>query len=202
MAARIPGLLKTGLGLGLGLLCWIALAATETAVTQKTVQVLIRTNAGNIRAELYPDQAPITVANFLRYVDEGFFDGTVFHRTIANFMIQGGGMTPAMVEKPVHEPIKNESQNHLHNERGTLAMARTDNPDSATAQFYINVRANLRLDFNPVTRAPGYAVFGRVIDGLDVVDGISLVSTHSEGPHDDVPEHQILIEKIERVGPN
>ena len=161
--------------------------------------VLITTNSGEIKLELYPDKAPATVENFLSYVDNGHYNGTIFHRVISNFMIQGGGFTPDLSEKPTGDPIQNESKNHLHNERGTIAMARTDEPDSAAAQFFINVRSNLRLDFDYVSRRPGYAVFGRVIEGMDVVDGISLVKT---GPADrfvDVPITPIIIERIERV---
>ena len=162
-------------------------------------RVRISTNAGDITVELYPDEAPLTVANFLSYVDSGFFAGTVFHRVIPNFMIQGGGFTQDLAEKPAGESVKNESRNHLHNERGTIAMARTDDPDSAGAQFFINVRANLTLDFNYVTRKPGYTVFGRVIDGMDVVDGISLVDTQRAGHLDDVPVNPIVIESITRL---
>jgi len=164
-----------------------------------STKVLIRTNAGNITLELYPEQAPVTTANFLEYVDSGYYSGTIFHRVIPNFMIQGGGFSEDLDEKPAREPIKNESRNHLHNERGTIAMARTDDPDSATSQFFINVRSNLRLDFDYVSRKPGYAVFGRVIDGMDVVDGISLVKTQRLGTMDDVPERPIIIEAIERI---
>lgn len=164
-------------------------------------QVMLRTNTGDIKIELYPEQAPLSVANFLSYVDSGFFDGTIFHRVIANFMIQGGGFTTDMEMKPTEEPIKNESRNHLHNERGTLAMARTDDPDSATSQFFINVRSNLRLDFDYISRRPGYAVFGRVIEGMDVVDGISLVPTTTVAGHQDMPEQPIIIERAERLTP-
>ncbi len=173
--------------------CAFALAAGPNP------QVLIRTSAGDIRVELYPEESPKTVENFLAYVDSGFYPGTIFHRVISNFMIQGGGFTRDMVEKPVREPVENESRNHLHNERGTLAMARTDDPDSATAQFFINVRANLRLDFDYVTRKPGYTVFGRVVEGMDVVDGISLVLTQTTAGMDDVPKNPIVIESIERA---
>ncbi len=173
--------------------CTVALAA------EPAPQVLIRTSAGDIRVELFPKESPKTVANFLSYVDSGFYGGTIFHRVISNFMIQGGGFMPDMQEKTVGEPVENESRNHLHNERGTLAMARTEDPDSATAQFFINVRANLRLDFDYVTRKPGYTVFGRVVDGMDVVDGISLVLTQTTGGMDDVPRSPIVIESVERV---
>jgi peptidyl-prolyl cis-trans isomerase A (cyclophilin A) len=114
-------------------------------------------------------------------------------------MVQGGGFTTGMIEKPVLDPVENESKNHLHNERGTLTMARTDDPDSATSQFFINVRSNLRLDFDYVTRKPGYTVFGRVVEGMDVVDGISLVITQTTAGMDDVPKNPILIESAERV---
>lgn len=162
-------------------------------------QVLIRTSAGDMRVELFPAESPKTVENFLSYVDSGFYSGTIFHRVISNFMIQGGGFTRDMQEKPVGEPVENESRNHLHNERGTLAMARTEDPDSATAQFFINVRANLRLDFDYVTRKPGYTVFGRVVEGMDVVDGISLVLTQTTAGMDDVPRSPVVIESIERI---
>jgi cyclophilin family peptidyl-prolyl cis-trans isomerase len=179
-----------------------ALLTTTTAVAADAApnpQVQIVTNAGKITVELFPAEAPLTVANFLAYADSGFYAGTVFHRVIPNFMIQGGGFTADMTEKPVGEPVKNESRNHLHNERGTIAMARTDDSDSATSQFFINVRSNLTLDFNYVTRKQGYTVFGRVVDGMDVVDGISLVATRSVAQHDDVPLNPIVIEAVRRV---
>jgi len=181
------------------LLCVLGLALGMPAWSGDSTKVLIRTNAGSITLELYPEQAPVTTANFLEYVDSGYYSGTIFHRVIPNFMIQGGGFSEDLDEKPAREPIKNESRNHLHNERGTIAMARTDDPDSATSQFFINVRSNLRLDFDYVSRKPGYAVFGRVIDGMDVVDGISLVKTQRLGTMDDVPERPIIIEAIERI---
>jgi cyclophilin family peptidyl-prolyl cis-trans isomerase len=162
-------------------------------------QVEMQTSAGSVVIELDPDSSPLTVANFLQYVDAGFYDGTIFHRVIPNFMIQAGGMIADMTEKPTGEPVRNESKNHLHNERGTIAMARTSDPHSATAQFYINVRNNLRLDFDYVTRTPGYTVFGRVIDGMDVVDSIALVETGMQGGHRDVPLEPILIESVKRL---
>jgi cyclophilin family peptidyl-prolyl cis-trans isomerase len=176
-----------------------ALIANLAFAADPNPRVKLRTNAGEILVELYPEASPETVENFLAYVDSGFYAGTIFHRVIPNFMVQGGGFTAEMIEKPTREPVVNESRNHLHNERGTLAMARTDDPDSATAQFFINVRANLRLDFDYVTRKAGYTVFGRVIDGMDVVDGISLTSTTSVAGFDDVPEKPIVIESAERV---
>jgi cyclophilin family peptidyl-prolyl cis-trans isomerase len=177
----------------------LLLAPAALAESAPNPQVRISTNAGDITVELFPAEAPLTVANFLSYADSGFYAGTVFHRVIPNFMIQGGGFTADMALKPVGEPVKNESRNHLHNERGTLAMARTDDPDSATSQFFINVRSNLTLDFNYVTRKQGYTVFGRVVDGMDVVDGISLVPTRSLEQHDDVPVNPIVIESIRRA---
>lgn len=172
------------------------------------------TSQGDILIKLEEQRAPNTVKNFvglatgnLEWKDpqtgksarRPFYDGLIFHRVIPNFMIQGGGFTQELVEKPAGESVKNESRNHLHNERGSIAMARTDDPDSAGAQFFINVRANLTLDFNYVTRKPGYTVFGRVIDGMDVVDGISLVNTQSAGHLDDVPVNPIVIESITRL---
>ena len=146
-----------------------------------SLQVELRTNIGPIVIELDPEKSPVTVANFLSYVDSGFYEGTIFHRVKPNFMIQGGGMTPDLVEKDTGAPIKNESRNHLHNERGTIAMARTADPNSATAQFYINVRNNLRLDFDYVTRRPGYTVFGRVVEGMDIVEGYRLGGNRTTG---------------------
>ena len=168
-------------------------------------QVTLHTNHGDIRLELYPEEAPVTVANFLQYANDGFFDGTIFHRVISHFMIQGGGMTLAETEegvsiipKPTRDPIINEANNGLKNERGTVAMARTNDVNSATSQFYINVELNGSLDFisdvNPDdSRAWGYAVFGRVIDGMDVVDDIRFVET---GPGD-VPVEPVIIESVE-----
>ena len=181
------------------LLGLVAALALPAHAVDPNPQVLLRTSAGDIRLELYPAESPQTVANFLAYVDSGAYNGTIFHRVIPNFMIQGGGFDPKMAEKPTREPVPNESRNKLHNERGTLAMARTEDPDSATAQWYINVRSNLRLDFDYVTRKPGYTVFGRVLEGMDVVDGISLVPTRSVGGFDDVPVNAIVIEAVERV---
>jgi len=159
-------------------------------------QVVITTNVGAISVGLFRDKAPISVENFLSDVDAGFYDGTIFHRVIPNFMVQGGGLTPDMQEKPVGEPIINESKNRLHNVRGTLAMARTSDPHSATAQFFINQRTNLRLDWQP--GAEGYAVFGEVVDGMSTVDYISTSPVQAIGPHGNVPIDPIIITKIER----
>ena len=167
--------------------------------------VLMKTTDGDITIELFADKSPVTVENFLSYVDEGHYDGTVFHRVIPNFMIQGGGFTEALEEKPTREPIVNESKNKLHNTRGTLAMARTNDPDSATAQFFINQRSNLRLDWSP--GKDGYTVFGEVLDGMQVVDIIALSDTGAaqamtgRGPSvfQDVPVKPIIILSVQRL---
>src|SRR5215813_490396 len=144
--------------------------------------VALETSLGSIKLELDPAKAPLTVANFLSYVDDGFYDGTVFHRVIPDFMIQGGGFEPGMKQKKTKPAIKNESPNGLSNARGSIAMARLPDPDSATAQFFINVVDNSRgLD------KPRYCVFGKVVEGMDVVDKIKAVSTGRRGPHENVP---------------
>lgn len=154
---------------------------------------VLETSKGTIRIELDAEKAPITVENFKRYIAEGHFDGTVFHRVIPDFMIQGGGFTPDASQKETHEPIKLEADNGLKNERGTIAMARTNEPDSATSQFFINLKDNGFLDHSPGN--PGYAVFGKVIAGMDVVDQIAKVETGSKGPHQDWPTEDVMIEK-------
>jgi len=161
--------------------------------------VVMDTSLGKIKIELFQDKAPITVKNFLQYVDEKFYDGTVFHRVIPTFMIQGGGFAPGMKEKRTREAIMNESTNGLSNVRGTLAMARTGEPHSATAQFFINVKDNTPLDRANARDKVGYAVFGRVIDGMDVVDKIKQVETGSRGPHGDVPTQDVVIRSVRRV---
>lgn len=159
-------------------------------------KVTFETNKGNIVIELYPDKAPKTVANFLSYVKNGFYDGTIFHRVIPNFMIQGGGFTTDMQQKPTEAPIENEANNGLKNETGTIAMARTNNPHSATAQFFINTKDNSFLDFTaPTQQGWGYAVFGKVVDGMDVVREIEKTSTGSKMGHQDVPNEDIVIQK-------
>ena len=163
-------------------------------------QVVLHTNHGDITIALAADEAPQTVANFLRYVDDGFFDETIFHRVIPGFMIQGGGFTADMIQKRTHEPIRNEADNGLKNARGTLAMARTSDPHSATAQFFINLTDNDFLDFKSASgNGWGYAVFGRVVDGMDVVDAIAKVATGNRGMHQDVPKESVIITKAERV---
>lgn len=165
----------------------------------KNPEVLLETTSGDILLELFPDKAPKTVANFLQYVDDGFYDNTIFHRVIPDFMIQGGGMTAKMKEKDTRAPIPNEADNGLKNERGTIAMARTMDPDSASAQFFINQKNNDFLDYKAPTRDGwGYAVFGKVIDGMDVVDKIAKSKTKSQGGYDDVPVDMVLITKASR----
>lgn len=158
--------------------------------------VVLHTNHGEIKLALFADKAPETVANFLSYVEDGFYDGVIFHRVIENFMIQGGGMNPDMSEKSTKAPIKNEANNGVSNEVGTIAMARTNDPHSATAQFFINVQDNTFLDFkNESMSGWGYCVFGKVVEGMDVVNKIKGVSTGNHGMHQDVPLESVVIEK-------
>jgi cyclophilin family peptidyl-prolyl cis-trans isomerase len=171
--------------------------AADADAAPSNPQVVIRTSEGDITLQLFADRSPVTVANFLAYVDSGFYDGTIFHRVIPNFMIQGGGMVADLSEKETLAPIVNESKNKLHNTRGTIAMARTADPDSATSQFFINQRSNLRLDWSP--GQPGYTVFGEVILGMDVVDFIATAPTRTVGRMADVPVTPIVIQAIERV---
>jgi cyclophilin family peptidyl-prolyl cis-trans isomerase len=157
--------------------------------------VVIDTSMGSIKAELFHDKSPVTVKNFLQYVDDKFYDGTIFHRVIPDFMIQGGGLLPGLKEKQTREPIKNEAGNGLANKRGTLAMARTDAPNSATAQFFINLKYNDFLDRAKDRKGVGYAVFGQVTEGIDVVDKIAQVET---GPGD-VPVQDVVIQSVRRL---
>lgn len=159
--------------------------------------ITLHTNFGDIKLQLNAEKAPLTVANFMKYVDEGFFDGTIFHRVIDGFMIQGGGFTAKMKEKPTHEPIVNEANKGLSNVFGTIAMARTDAPHSATAQFFINTANNEFLDHTaPTNNGWGYAVFGKVTAGLEVVLQIEGVKTTRVAGHEDVPREAIIIEKV------
>lgn len=183
---------------------WISalsvLAAVVPATAGDAPKVALETDKGKIVLELYPDKAPKTVQNFLDYVDAGHYNSTIFHRVIPNFMIQGGGMSASMKEKPTKAPIKNEADNGLKNQRGTIAMARTQVPDSATAQFFINTVDNDFLDFkNKTVQGWGYAVFGKVVEGLDIVDAIAKVKTTNRGGHQDVPADTVMILKAERV---
>jgi cyclophilin family peptidyl-prolyl cis-trans isomerase len=169
------------------------------AQDKKNPVVVMDTSMGKITIELFADKAPITVKNFLRYTDEKYYDGLIFHRVIPDFMIQGGGFTPGMKkEKDPHDPIKNEAGNGLSNKRGTIAMARTNDPDSATAQFFINVKDNPGLD--RAGNKAGYAVFGQVIDGLGVVEKIKQVETANRGGHGDVPVNDVVIKSVRRAG--
>ena len=173
--------------------------AAEAAPAAPNPKVLLHTSQGDITVELYADKAPKTVDNFLQYVKEGFYDGTLFHRVIPNFMVQGGGWTRDLQHKRTRAPIHNEANNGLSNTRGTLAMARTGDPHSAAAEFFINVVDNKRLDYvgdaNGVV-SWGYCVFGKVVDGLDTVDKIKSIETGPQGPFQgDVPKTPVVIEK-------
>jgi cyclophilin family peptidyl-prolyl cis-trans isomerase len=160
----------------------------------------LKTSRGSITIELFQDKAPKTVANFLQYAKEGFYNGTIFHRVIDGFMIQGGGFDRDMREKRTHGPIENEATNGLKNDTGTLAMARTPAPHSASAQFFINLKNNDFLNFRePTTQGFGYAVFGKVIQGMDVVNTVAKVRTGPSGPHRDVPVEPIIIESVTLV---
>ena len=160
--------------------------------------VLLSTSLGEIKIDLYDKEAPETVSNFLGYVNDGFFDGTIFHRVIAGFMIQGGGFTPDMQQKSTKPPIKNEATNGLKNELGTIAMARTNVVDSATSQFFINVKDNDFLNHQGQANF-GYCVFGKVVEGLDVVHQIEAVATGRSGMHDDVPVTPVVIQSAKEV---
>jgi peptidyl-prolyl cis-trans isomerase B (cyclophilin B) len=162
--------------------------------------VKLHTNHGVITLELDAEKAPKTVENFLQYVRDGFFDGTIFHRVIDGFMIQGGGFVPGMTQKPTRDNIENEATNGLKNDAYTIAMARTPNPNSATAQFFINIANNSFLNFTaPTPQGYGYAVFGKVVEGMDVVDKIRKVKTGSRSGHQDVPLEDVVITQAEIV---
>jgi peptidyl-prolyl cis-trans isomerase B (cyclophilin B) len=161
------------------------------------VTVRMETTAGTIVLELDGNKAPDTVANFVAYANAGHYDGTIFHRVIPGFMIQGGGFTPDMQQKSTNAPVKNEADNGLKNDTGTIAMARTNDPNSATAQFFINVKDNTFLNHSaPTPQGWGYAVFGKVVDGMDAVQGIEKVSTGNTGGHSDVPVEAVVINKV------
>jgi peptidyl-prolyl cis-trans isomerase A (cyclophilin A) len=188
----ITVLLTVALGLG----TCLTLSAVAAQVENKKPLVVFDTSAGQITLELDPEKAPVTVENFLKYVDDGFYDNLIFHRIIPGFMIQGGGMNDRIQDKKegVRPSIKNESGNGLHNARGTIAMARTDNPNSATCQFFINHADNPRLD----TLGGGYAVFGKVVEGMEVVDAIAKAPTTTRGYHENVPIKPIYIKSARR----
>ena len=185
--------LRLLLSLVLGLL---PLAAPAKEATAMPVNIVLETNLGAISLELYPDKAPKTVANFTDYIRAGHYNGTVFHRVIPNFMAQGGGFTADLQQKPTNAPITNEADNGLQNLRGTIAMARTGEPHSASAQFFINVADNAFLNFSAPTRQGwGYAVFGKVTAGMDVVDAMVALPTGAAGPFgSDVPKQAVVIE--------
>lgn len=179
---------------------WIMIPATLLAGEGKHTVVLMKTSLGDIKIELFDDQAPITVKNFLSYVNDRFYDGTVFHRVIPNFMIQGGGYDKDLQQKPTKPPIKNEASNGLKNVKGTVAMARTGVVDSATSQFFINVVDNAFLDHkNTSPQGFGYAVFGKVVEGMDVVLKIAQVPTQRVGMHEAVPKDPVVIESVRVV---
>lgn len=188
----IPSIART-----LSLLLIVLLFVPGAGATGNPV-VRMSTSLGVVELELLPEKAPVTVRNFLDYVAAGHYDGTVFHRVIPGFMIQGGGFEPGMRQKDTREPVSNEADNGLKNTRGTVAMARTVEPHSATAQFFINVADNDFLDHRDKTlRGWGYAVFGRVVKGMDVVDRIVHVHTTSVGPYQDVPRTDVVIQKMQ-----
>ncbi|MBN2232858.1 MAG: peptidyl-prolyl cis-trans isomerase [Deltaproteobacteria bacterium] len=172
------------------------IATSAQAADTGNPKVTMETSKGAMVIELYPKEAPKTVENFLAYIDAGFFDGTIFHRVIPGFVIQGGGFTADMERKDTRKPIVNEADNGLKNLRGTLSMARTSDPDSATSQFFINLQDNASLDHN--ARSAGYAVFGKVIEGLDVIDAIAAVPTTTHGPYRDVPREPVAITGAKR----
>ncbi len=160
--------------------------------------ITFKTNLGDIKIALDFDKAPVTAANFKQYCEEGFYEGTIFHRVIKGFMAQGGGFESGMLEKDTRASIKNEANNGLSNKRGTLAMARTQDPHSASAQFFINLVDNNFLDFkNESVQGWGYCVFGEVAEGMDIVDKMTLVETGRRGYHDDVPKDEIIVESVE-----
>jgi cyclophilin family peptidyl-prolyl cis-trans isomerase len=179
------------------ILC-ICLLLISPALLAKDPEVLFKTTQGDFTLRLYADKAPVTVANFLAYVDSGFYKGTIFHRVIPKFMIQTGGFNERMEEKETLPTIVNEAKNRIHNERGTVAMARTSDPDSASSQFFINVRNNFALDWAP--RNPGYTVFGEVIDGMFSVDMIAIEPTANFMGHADVPLTPIVITDVILLG--
>ena len=179
----------------------LALALPAASQAQANPRVAIETSLGKIVLELDAAKAPKTVENFVKHVKEGYYDGTIFHRVIPGFMVQGGGLLPNLSDKQKPPSIQNEADNGLRNDRGTVAMARTGDPHSASAQFFINLVNNAPLNFRSKTPAGwGYAVFGKVVEGMDVVDKIAAVKTTSKAPYDDVPVDNILIKKATLVG--
>jgi len=187
-------------GIAASIACFLAFAAMAAPAAAANPRVLLETTKGKIVIELDAEKAPKTVKNFLDYVKAGFYNGTIFHRVIPGFMIQGGGFTADMTEKPTRPPIQNEADNGLKNERGTIAMARTPDPNSASSQFFINVAENKSLNHQSKTpQGWGYAVFGKVVEGMDVADAIVKVPTTTKGPYGDVPVQPIVLQKASIV---
>jgi len=182
----------------LALLLCCAMQPSYSSTQGNKTMIKLHTNHGTITLQLDAEKAPLTVKNFLEYVNSGFFSNTIFHRVIPNFMIQGGGFEPGMKQKPTNAPVKNEAANGLKNDIYTIAMARTSDPHSATAQFFINTKNNGFLDY-PGQDGWGYCVFGKVVEGKEVVDAIAKVSTGSSGFHQDVPKEDVIITKAEVV---
>ena len=189
--------LKLWAGLSLVMSCWVAPVSAADANAEQTPRVQLDTDLGQILVELYPERAPLTVENFLRYVDSNFYDGTIFHRVVRGFVVQGGGLTFDFVKKPTRDAIKNESDNGLKNRPGALAMARLGDPDSASSQFYINLASNPHLD--AAGGKPGYTVFGRVIEGFAVVEQIAAQPTGLYRAHPQAPNVPIRILKARRI---
>jgi len=194
--------LRFPLALFVAFLACSAVSAGEVAPAGNPTAIL-HTTMGVIQLELFADKAPISTENFINYANSGFYNGTIFHRVIGNFMIQGGGFTADMKQKPTALPIINEADNGLSNTLGTVAMARTNDPQSATAQFFINVQDNISLDYKNKSGPAGwgYAVFGKVTKGMDVVDQIRVVETKSVPPYSDVPLVPVVIERVEIIKP-
>jgi len=191
---RLKGLLA-----GVLLACAVA-GPAQSAERKANPVVIMETSLGTMKIELWADKAPESVKNFLAYVDDKHYDGTIFHRVISNFMIQGGGFTPDMEQKDTKPPVKNEARSDVKNDKGTLAMARTSDVNSATAQFFINVKDNDFLNHRDETaRGFGYCVFGKVIEGMDVVDKIKNVRTGTKGHYSDVPVEPVVIKSVKRA---
>jgi cyclophilin family peptidyl-prolyl cis-trans isomerase len=196
------GMLTATLAVAIGAIGVACTRAEEKPSNPNNPIVLISTSVGDMKVELYKDKAPKTVDNFLGYVNDKYYDGTIFHRVIPRFMIQGGGFTPDMKEKPTKAPVKNEAGNGLQNKLGTIAMARTPDVDSATAQFFINVKDNAFLDHRDDTlQGFGYCVFGKVIEGLKVAQQIEQVDTDTKGMYENVPVQPVIIKSIRVVSP-
>jgi len=184
----------------LSLVLILQLTVAAVGHTQEKTMIKMTTNFGVIDIEMFTEEAPNTTANFMQYVNDGFFDGLIFHRVIPNFMIQGGGFEPGLRQKEPNAPIQNEADNGLKNERGTLSMARTNDPHSATSQFFISVKDNAFLDYKSKDPSGwGYAVFAKVVSGMEVVDSIAQTATGNSGGHGDVPLEDVVIEKAEVV---